>query len=481
MLILLMGLYFTSSQGQETFGAVHSNYQPSNSVLINPSSMLDAKTWLDIDLLDVGAYVNNDFVYAQKSSMISLLSGGGPRQEDILYNQGRNKYHFYNRTFVNTLVGVWNTGDHAIGIHIGGRVYADVRRLDNVMSQFIENGITQYTPQHLTDYTTRRFRVNVLGYGQAQLSYAYTFKKKGKVMMMGGLSLKKIFPLGGAAISVNEINYNVQNAVQLNIHNLTGDMMGSFNPEFSLKGGMGLDLGFTYQKMYKNCRHYHPHSRRGGCEPIFYKWKLGISILDLGYAKFNPRNINYVGYDFEDYEFFNYADVDVDQNNFQNVLIDAESTPDEGLIRKPHKMSLPTALSVQFDYNVLPHYLYLNLSWMQGVPPTRRVFGPRRASWIAFTPRIETRFLDVALPFSLYEYRYPQIGFSLRLYFLTIGTDKLGSWLFKSNLYGTDIYAQLKIPLFRSPKCMGRDGGGRKRKPKRGKWGKEWPHCDAYN
>ena len=33
---------------QENYGSLHSNYMPSNSVLVNPSSMLDAKTRLEI-------------------------------------------------------------------------------------------------------------------------------------------------------------------------------------------------------------------------------------------------------------------------------------------------------------------------------------------------------------------------------------------------------------------------------------------------
>ncbi len=447
--------------------------------------MLDAKTWIDIDLLGVGTYLNNDFIYLRNSSVTSILksrktNGGTPlvSEDDIIYNQTRNRYHAYSRTFANALIGVWSQGDHAIGIHFGGRAYVDARRLDGTFAQFIENGVTLYTPQHLTDYASKKLRVNVLTYGQAQISYAYTFSKKQRVMMMGGISLKKIFPIVGAAVAINEFTYNVRDAVQWSIFSLKADMMGALQPSFSMRGGWGIDLGFTYQKMYKDCSNYYPNSKKGGCGRVPYKWKLGLSIIDIGYAKFDPDNVNYVGYDFSSYEFFNYANVSIDQNTFQNILIDAEPDPANGLIRKPFKMSLPCAFSLQYDYNVKKNFFYLNLSWMHGIPRSRGAFGPRRAHWICFTPRIETKFFDIALPISLYEYRYPQIGLSARLYFLTIGTDKLGSWIFKGDLYGTDIYAQIKLPLFRNPKCK-RRGKGKKGRSYRGS--KEWPHCDAYN
>lgn len=441
--------------------------------------MLDAKTWLDIDILGVGTYLNNDLAHLQQSSVINLINTQGRdlTQDDLAYNQNRNVYHAYSRTFVNTFIGTWSQGNHAVGIHFGGRSYIDARKIDGTISQFIENGVAGYTEQHLTDYDAKKLKVNALVYGQAQISYAYTFHRKQRVMMMGGISLKKIFPVVGGAVKVNDFSYNVRDAIQMSIFSLEADMMGAVNPAFSMRGGWGIDLGFTYQKMYANCGNYYPNSKRGGCQRVPYKWKLGVSLIDIGYAKFDPENINYVGYDVDNYELFNYAEVSPDENSFPQIIIDAEDNPDQGRIRKPHKMSLPCAFSLQYDYNVTRNFFYVNLSWMHGLPRARWAYGPRRAHWVSFTPRIETKILDFALPISLYEYRYPQIGASLRLYFLTVGTDKLGSWLFKSDLYGSDIFAQIKLPLFRNPKCKKRSRGGKGRS-RRG--GRDLPHCDAY-
>lgn len=466
---------------QETFGALHSNYTPTNSVHINPSSMLDAKTWLDIHIVGAGAYVNNSLVAAENTTLIRLATQRNLTEDQLVYRSGRNRYHAYNRNFVQVLSGVWSQGDHAAGLSFGAYSYTDARRIDEPIARFIENGVTLYTPQHLTDYSLQRLRANSLAYGEAKLSYAYTFHKRQRNMFMAGISYKKIFPIVGGAVNIRDLNYNVFSDTVLHIYNFTGDAMVNTQPEFSMRGGWGFDLGFTYQRMYSGCDSYYPNSKRGGCNRLQYKWKLGISINDLGYAKFNPDNINYVGYNLDETDVINYADLTTEAGVFPQVLVDQESNPNQGVVRNPHKMSLPTSFSIQFDRNIKPSFLYLNATWVQGIAPRGAAFGPRRANTISITPRIETKWFDFALPVSLYEYQALQLGTSFRFYFLTIGTDKLLNYFVPSDIYGADIYFHLKVPLFRNPKCKDRGRGGFGGRGNKGGFkGKKYPKCDAY-
>ena len=467
----------THSKSQETFGALNTNYSPTNSVHINPSSMLDAKTWLDIHIVGAGVYANNDYVSAENSTIIRLLRQRDFTDDDLQYKAGTPMYHAYNRNFVQVLSAVWSQGDHAAGLSFGGYSYTDARRIDEPMARFIENGITLYTDQHSTDYRMRRFRANSLSYGEAKISYAYTFQKRRRNMFMAGISYKKIFPIVGGAASIRNLQYNVYNDTVLHIYDFLGDAMVNTQPEFSMKGGWGFDLGFTFQRMYSGCESYYPNSRKGGCNRLYYKYKIGISINDLGYAKFNPDNISYVGYNLGENDVLNYADLTTEIETFPQILADRESTPDDGVIRNPHKMSLPTSISVQFDRNILPHFFYINATWVHGIPPTKGAFGPRRAHSLSVTPRIETKWFDAALPLSLYEYNRLQLGLSLRFYFLTIGTDKLLNYFIPSDIYGADIYFHLKVPLFRNPKCKSRKAFGSDRK---GGFGRNFPKCDAY-
>jgi hypothetical protein len=98
--------------GQEQFGAAFSNYTPTNSVFLNPSSMLDAKTWLDIHIVGAGTYANNNFVSLDDNNFTRIIrtEGEDVTEDDLTYHHGKKKYHAYNRTFAQVLSGVWSQG-----------------------------------------------------------------------------------------------------------------------------------------------------------------------------------------------------------------------------------------------------------------------------------------------------------------------------------------------------------------------------------
>jgi len=60
---------------------------------------------------------------------------------------------------------------------------------------------------------------------------------------------------------------------------------------------------------------------------------------------------------------------------------------------------------------------------------------------------------------------------------LTLGTDKLWSWIAKTDIYGADIYLHLKIPLRYNPKCK---GYRKATKSKNGQRYKKYRPCEAY-
>jgi hypothetical protein len=83
----------------------------------------------------------------------------------------------------------------------------------------------------------------------------------------------------------------------------------------------------------------------------------------------------------------------------------------------------------------------------------------RRPAQIAVTPRYETDWFEAMLPLSLYEYRLPRIGAAVRLGFLTIGTERLGTLFGVADINGMDVYASVKFNL-RKGVCLGnRDTG----------------------
>ena len=477
--LLLTTLFFPLLLlGQEQFGAAFSNYTPTNSVHLNPSSMLDAKTWLDIHIVGAGVYANNNLVSLNNTNYtrIARTNGTGISDDNIQFHHGKNKYHAYVRGFAEVLSAVWSQGNHAVGFSLGARSFTTVRGIPGDAVDLIEKGLQDSTIQNRA-YSFSNIRAASLNFAQIQLSYGYTFYRKRRDMMMGGISIKKFLAIGGGAASLYNINGTVLSDTTLS-GGLQGDVMYTPQPHLSAKGGFGFDLGFTYQKMMSECTSYYPNSKKMGCRYLPYKYKLGVSLMDIGSVKFDKSDISANGYT-----------ADFFLNNYSNIKIDDKHSVSEALgitsgdtrVKKPYKMRLPTYISIQGDYNLWASRLYANASIVQGMPLSHTKFGIRRANSLMIGLRFETKIFDISLPVSLYEYRVPQVGLAVRIYCLTIGTDKLLHFMGNSNLYGGDIYAHLKIPIFYNPKCKAKNkrGGlnyqqGRLRRKKNN-------GCDAFN
>ncbi|MCH2224644.1 MAG: DUF5723 family protein [Crocinitomicaceae bacterium] len=480
-LLLLSILLFYSGMlsAQNAFGSLHSNYMPTNSVNVNPTSMLDAKVWLDINIIGAGMYVNNNLIYLEDQSWMSVVRDPESiSDQDIGYDQGRNKYHAYNRNFVALPSAVWSQGDYAAGLALGVRSYSGVRNIPTYAGQFIENGVEQYVPQHNIDYSAEKIRVASLNFGEIKGSFAYTFRKRRRDLFMGGLSVTKFFAIGGAGANINQFDFNVNNDSLWQSYHLQADLMYTPDPKFNTKGGVGLDIGFTWERLVGEAGSYFPNSKKMGCRSVPYLFKLGVSIIDIGSVKLPENEYLYAGYNFDNFAWRDYGDLELNEDNVTDIFADEEPNIDEGLIRKPSKIRLPTFASVQFDYNLWASRIYLNASLIQGMPVSKKKFGLRHANSLSVTPRYESYWFEFSLPLILYEYRYPQMGVAMRLGPVTLGTDKLLSWIQRSNLYGADIYAHVKIPIRYHPKCRGRM---KSVKSKNGQRYKKYHPCDAYN
>jgi Family of unknown function (DUF5723) len=480
-LVLILLFFATGLTAQEQFGASPSNYTPTLSVFTNPSSMVDSKTWLDIHIIGAGAYAMNNLAYVENSGIVPLIRQR-ERQFDnssVKFDRNRNNYKVYNRNFVNVLSGVWSQGDHAAGLFFNARSYTMVRGISNDLIGIIDSSLVGNPVAKNQPFDFSNIYMSSVNFGEIQLSYGYTFYKKRRDMLMGGISIKKFIPIAGAGLQVNELRFNLASDTSFNYLFANMDAMFVQQSANFFKGGMGLDLGVTYQKMEADCRSYYPNTKKMGCRTLNYKYKVGLSILDIGSVKFNEDDVQSQGVriNLPNLYYTNYTDVDTD-TIFQAIQTLDTILSDED-IKNVNKVHLPTALSVQFDYNVWNSKLYAFGSLMQGLPISQKKFGLRRANSIVIGARFESRIFDFAIPISLYDYTTPQIGLSMRIYCLTIGTDKLLSLFGNTDLYGGDIYAHLKIPIFYNPKCRKKGRSGHKDyNPNQIR--KKKSDCDAY-
>ncbi len=143
-IIFYLILFFSANSfAQEQLGASTSNYTPTHSVFTNPSSMLDAKTWIDIHIVGGGAYAMNNLAYVENSGIIPLIRNRdkGFDNSSVKFDKNRNNYKVYNRNFVNILSGVWSQGDHAAGVFFNARSFSMARGVSDDLIGIIDSSL----------------------------------------------------------------------------------------------------------------------------------------------------------------------------------------------------------------------------------------------------------------------------------------------------------------------------------------------------
>ena len=118
---------------------------------------------------------------------------------------------------------------------------------------------------------------------------------------------------------------------------------------------------------------------------------------------------------------------------YNNITINSIGDVDEKLDNSFVKISnknnkykayLPTALSVQYDYN-FENGFYINTTLVQNLSFFNQL-GVIRQNLLAVTPRLELSRFEVSLPISLRRYLYPSVGLAFRFWNnIIIGTDRL--------------------------------------------------------
>ncbi|MCK9617791.1 MAG: DUF5723 family protein [Lentimicrobiaceae bacterium] len=450
----------------------NSNYAGSVGVIQNPSSMLTSKLYFDINLLSGGAFADNNYVYFSKNEYkFSRFLQANPsfpehgETGDIVYdNYNKDLKSAYGNIRVMGPSAMVVSGKHAFAIYSGVRVGVSAHNAPYELAKFVFEELDAPEQFNVRYNDTKKFGFAAMAWGEVGVSYAYSVYEKRLDHVAAGITIKKLFGYSGGYIAGNNIDYMVPNADTIFIYNLNAKGGLSLpvdygNNEYPGPGGLfrgsgwGFDLGFTYEKKLKEISNRH-YSNLCAQKYVDYQYRLGVSLVDIGSIKFtqNARALSFdnVSHNWYEVSDLNYTDIDSTLIEFSNRFY---GNPTQLVSGNSFKIFLPTALSVQFDYHLAANY-YLNSSLYYGFQ--LNAASLHRSSQISVTPRYESRYLEASLPISLYEFSKPRIGLALRLGFLTLGSDKLGSFFNMNDFYGMDIYFAIK---FNFSKGHCRDGG----------------------
>jgi hypothetical protein len=310
-----------------------------------------------------------------------------------------------------------------------------------------------YEPQQNVNYKDGNFDAASVTLGEIGLSYAYSFRKIYMEEWNAGITFKKYFPIAATYMHARDVDYIVLNDTSINVKNLDAEIGYSLPMDYSNNdfpddgpiikgGGFGFDLGITYRnnrlsyqkkRITKLCRQKY----------IDYHYRVGISILDIGYVNMK-KNTQLHSFDNVSEYWINvdtltYSNLNQLSRSISNVFYD---DPNASLVDDKITVLLPTAFSLQVDYRIAENF-YAGGVFIHPLRLGKSYI--RRPVQIVLVPRYETPHVEVSVPLSLYDYKYPRVGISARYRFLSIGTDDLLGFLGITNFTGIDIYISIKL------------------------------------
>ncbi|MEM6964617.1 MAG: DUF5723 family protein [Bacteroidota bacterium] len=455
--------------GQEQLGLRLDNYAGMHGVQLNPSHNVTSLFKWDLNLVSFGIAGHTNYGFIENANIRSALEN---------YDNAILRRDIENSTSVNanTLIVDFSTSrrlkfatlfahgmgpafmlklrnGHSLGFFTNGRFAFSTHRVPNIL-----NYNTFFDTPFDTFIDVDPVKISAMAWSEFGLNYAARFDTYEGFYGIG-FNLKFISAYEAAFVNTTRNTPSAQvNADTLAFQsphlvygittaNLEGEDIGVERSGF----GVGFDLGFTY--VYEGNEDH-------------YKWKIGASLLDMGQIELS-RNAEEHVIKTDSLILFPSVEFQSLSTNQERIALLSEvglGDPAASLNSSSFRVGLPGAFSVHGDYMITPLFFIHGL-WIQRIP--MGVNSLRRNNLIAATPRLEHRWFGAAIPLSLTNYQKVNLGFAVRLAFLTLGSDDIGSFVRKGNLDSGDFYFALKINPFDLGWDIGGGGRGGRRRGKK--------------
>lgn len=483
--LLVLLLFLTHGLGvkaQVTPGQLD-NYSGSAATWLNPSNMRSTFVYMDLGIANVDLVVRNSFAYLPRFTFLpslgNVLNGGnwetfvGKQLNKAYYFQyfdpdfeKKNPVNLYQSidlalpTFMLTIAG-----RHAIGFSLRQRSYTSIVKSPWEIPVLATESLS-WEPMHHQRFTSEGMRFANLEWSEADLSYALTVFEDASYKLDAGVTAKLMLGVAGFAGSFNMMDYEVLNKDSLYFYEVDGnvniaapvdysvnfrqDTKNLFTISNSLYRGLGFggDIGFTLTNKKSSMMPGRVHS---ACEdsPVEYYWRLGISLVDVGKINFNTNTLSSNLKGEEMWLNLKLFDSVQSVNGLMGLLDSVMGNQVSGYAYDSRVgIGLPTALSLQFDVNVVDNF-YVNATWMHPVSHLLYHDAVEREPLLSVTPRYENEFFGVAFPVSLYNYSYVTLGTFLRAGPVELGVNDILSLTGLSKMRGVDFYVAVRLKLSR--------------------------------
>lgn len=427
-------LFFQSGISQSYVGYGLDNFSGIHGVLLNPSSVVSSRLKADINLFSGSVLAGNDYFNIDFNSIRtgeaafnfdSTIERFATNQNNFLFN-----IDVVGPSFMFNL-----SPKHSIAFITRGRA---ILNLNNLNGELYEAYQDRFNYNKNFDAQMQNFNGNLQGWAEFGLSYGRVLINNESHSLNGGVTVKYLKGGGGMFITSNTLNGNYD--LNSGMLATTGDLVYGSSPgfsedDFSLSNtgsGIGLDWGLTYE--YKGNKYNDDYNAAPG-----YKLKIGVAMVDLGSISYKDAKI-------DTYDLNRTIDPnDIEDTDLQTVLENHYEGEEE---LKKINLGLPTATNILIDYQVRKR-LYIAFHSSLSMISTDKGQVNKILNSVTVLPRLETKWLGIGIPISYRQYDNLTVGTNFRLGPFFAGSGSVLSNLFSDSTTSADVYAGIKVPLYR--------------------------------
>jgi outer membrane protein OmpA-like peptidoglycan-associated protein len=409
-------IFSLTTTAQHRLGLANSNYGGITNLMSNPADIAGAryKTYIGFAQFD-GHLTNNYF----KFGGLNIDFTGNADSTSLLKKNGDYLSVGFDLAGLSLIQSI----TPQITMGLSSRVRGFGQGVGITQSLFNPLGLS--STDQVKDIKAAGLNVGAQVFSELDLSYAHVLVDNNDYGLKVGATVKKLTGAFATGIVLDNVDAQYTKNLDVEKYNITNgqltvaygglgnlDSLTNVSPSdiFGKKGqGWGFDLGATYE--------HRATSFVNTDGTASYLFRLGASLTDFGNIKYDGSNVRYYTASLKN---VNLNSDTTDITNADDLLKKAGVNLDSSI--KSFKAVIPTMLRVNADVR-LSKLFFVNVNVATNLV-SRYKLGSQYASFVAVTPRLETRYFDFSLPLALTNnYKTFAMGFGMRIGFVTLGMD----------------------------------------------------------
>ncbi len=413
MLIFLSNIIVLSSKAQN-FGSLNVGRNAGISGLfINPASIANSNYRWDVNIVggsgSMALGFNND---------IDSVLKKGIKGNNITTSLNNNiKINgLFNVDIYGPSAMFSITNNSSVAVSVRHRVLATAKDLGGLFSQKIADSLVSLIGLPVQ-------KANINEWKEIGITYATTVSKSEDHIITAGITTKYITGASNNYFRATDFSGTAFSGEKEYITNTKGrlEIGASVDENEKPNGkGFGTDVGFVYEKLNNSS------NKEATSTP--YKYRLGISILDLGFVNYVADNKSFADYTVHIPAGEKFETKELDDKTLLETKAYLDTKPtyftNNNPKQKKYAASLPTTAQINFDY-AITNNLFVDLATQISMVDKDNLHSAYIPNSISITPRFENKLGAIFLPVSYNELSKLNVGIGAKIGVFYIGSNSI--------------------------------------------------------